>query len=321
MVDGTVPGWIPKEGDYHFDHHRKDGADVQIDEIPSRLLNLDLSNACFVTTQLDADACVAAAFIILTNHPEFTSRSKVDDWLDKLRSIAYDCDHLQVPTSLSLYAEFAAKCVAAMKQSSKSVVERLGLPEDRKEWSSADEINYYSTAFEESTLTLVLGVLGSISFPGENGEADKYMEKIRKQVDAYIDRVSLVVLDKKVYALYDTRDIGKVDIRVWLKITEIKYDLEKLSPITLTRENHKGYESYTIGVIPQHSKHHLVDNMDLYPLLTAEEMVLDPTSSKWEGNNGWGGRKTVGGSSFNNGSNLTPIQVLEVVDKYYNSKF
>ena len=58
MVDGSVPGWQPRELDYVFDHHRKGGADIQIDEIPPLEhleINHDLS-ALIVTTQVDADA-------------------------------------------------------------------------------------------------------------------------------------------------------------------------------------------------------------------------------------------------------------------------
>ncbi|MDX2213133.1 MAG: hypothetical protein SFY66_07575 [Oculatellaceae cyanobacterium bins.114] len=34
MVDSTVPDWKAKPGDLYWDHHRPEGADVQMDEIP-----------------------------------------------------------------------------------------------------------------------------------------------------------------------------------------------------------------------------------------------------------------------------------------------
>jgi hypothetical protein len=318
MVDGTVPGWTPREGDYHFDHHRKGGADVQIDEIPSRLPDLDLSNTCFVTTQLDADACIAAAFIILTNHPELIDRSKVDDWLDKLRAIAYDCDHLCVPPDkLHTFGDFAAKCVAAMKQNSTSVELELNLPDNRKDWTEEDKIKYSSLAFERGTLSLVDACLGRANFPGENGEANKYFAKLERQVKEYAMRDSLIDssnLHTK-YVLFDARDINEyVDPRVWIRISQ-KYDTNDISPITLTWRKGRNGTSYTLGVIPGHLKLDKVNNSNLYSWLTQAERAIDPT---WDSEgNGWGGRKTVGGSSWNTGSLLTPFDVIKTVDNYY----
>lgn len=62
MVDGTVPDWTFKPEDRHFDHHRSGGAKVQIDEIPTSVAGELQGNEVFVTTQVDADACAAAAW-------------------------------------------------------------------------------------------------------------------------------------------------------------------------------------------------------------------------------------------------------------------
>lgn len=63
MVDGTLPGWSPRPQDIHLDHHQPGGADVQIAEIPEGLF--PAADATFVATQIDADACAAAARIQL----------------------------------------------------------------------------------------------------------------------------------------------------------------------------------------------------------------------------------------------------------------
>ncbi len=67
MVDGTVPGWRRSPQDLHWDHHRPQGADIQIDEmpVPTKSLMEDFAGQlppCIVTPQLDADACCAAAW-------------------------------------------------------------------------------------------------------------------------------------------------------------------------------------------------------------------------------------------------------------------
>lgn len=115
MVDGTVPSWEAKLADLHWDHHRLDGADIQIDEIPlpqTRSLVEECATSqppCFVTTMVDADACCAAAWVQLP-------RQVLNlETISKLKAIAWDCDHLIVPPQLSQYVEFAAKVGAALK--------------------------------------------------------------------------------------------------------------------------------------------------------------------------------------------------------------
>jgi hypothetical protein len=113
MVDGTVPGWSKSDKDLHFDHHRPQGKPVQILEIPEQTkISVD---SCFVTTQVDADACAAAAWLQLLqmDFPErllsFAKR--------KLVAIAYDCDHLGLPQT-DEFADldtFAKDAVATLK--------------------------------------------------------------------------------------------------------------------------------------------------------------------------------------------------------------
>lgn len=94
MVDGTVHGWTFKPGDRHFDHHKSGGAKVQIDEIPASVASSLQGSEIFVTTQVDADACVAAAWCQVGDR--ITEEQK-----RKLRAIAWDCDHLSVPDELT----------------------------------------------------------------------------------------------------------------------------------------------------------------------------------------------------------------------------
>lgn len=187
MVDGTVPGWQPTDLDHHFDHHRPGGADIQIDEMPlpnekSLIQEKSLIDKRFewyaedqliVTTQIDADACVAAAWLQLSKKDLFD-----DETLNKLRAIAYDCDHLGVPESLAKYADFAAQCVAALKSDSDKLISELGLPKDRKTWNIEQKEEYASLDLQKGTEALISACKGEGKFPGECGEAAEYWEKV-----------------------------------------------------------------------------------------------------------------------------------------------
>ena len=111
MLDGTVPGWSPKEGDRHYDHHRTGGAKIQIHEIPDDdwlhssnffenfMTEVPARNSVtIVTTQVDADACVAAAYWLMEEKP-------TGEIYRKLEAIAFDCDYLGVPDRLSDLAD------------------------------------------------------------------------------------------------------------------------------------------------------------------------------------------------------------------------
>lgn len=306
MVDGTVPGWSPSDHDHHFDHHKKGGADIQIDEMPNYIdnINPDLQGLV-VTTQVDADACVAAACLQVG--------SKIDqETLNKLRAIAYDCDHLAVPPSLDEYADFASQCVAAMKAKSGELVDMLGLPSDRKSWSLEQKEMYASFAFRHGTESIIAACLGKQLFPGENREAKEYWERVESNTQRIIDEKR--ILNYKRCLIFDGKGLqGEyIDPRCWIKASQQMGLIAEL-PITLAQrevivENEfKGF-SYTIGCIPLHTRLSDLDfTQGTFEALTAAERKLNPDAD------GWGGRKTVGGSGWNTPSRLTPQQVIDIV--------
>jgi hypothetical protein len=301
MVDGTVPEWQPQTNDLHFDHHRVGGAAIQIEEISKPIL---LTPDCvFVTTQVDADACVAAAYCQLDRLD--TDRER------KLKAIAWECDHLYVPDDLSDLAEFAACAVAAMKVHSATLPEKLGLPTNRPSWSIEQKELYSSAAFSEGTQWLIDAVQGERKFPGELGEAKQYWEKLKRDTQMLKDENRIRFY--RGTSIIDLRGLaGKyIDPRCPISvIDELGYPE---TPITLTQrevfiDNElKGY-AYTIGVYP---KHRHVNNIDytrgVYQALTEKERQLDPDRDSW------GGRSTVGGSGWNTVSNLEPEQVIDLV--------
>ena len=306
MVDGTVPGWSPDQDDYHFDHHRQGGADIQIDEMPSYIEGIipDISGL-IVTTQVDADACVAAAYLQVGDLIG-------DETLNKLRAIAYDCDHLAVPPSLGEYADFASQCVAAMKAESGELIELLGLPIDRKSWTLEMKEMYASVAFKRGTESIIAACKGERKFPGECGEAVEYWQKVELNTQRIIDEDR--IFEYKGCLIFDGKGLqGEyIDPRCWLKASQQMGLIAKL-PITLAQrevivENEfKGF-SYTIGCIPLHPKLSELDfTQGAFESLTAAERKINPDAD------GWGGRKTVGGSGWNTPSRLEPQQIIDIV--------
>ena len=312
MVDGTVPNFQLKETDLHFDHHSPNGKAVQIDEIPS---NLSLENKlCFVTTQVDADACVASAYILLQ---DTISQNNIN----KLRAIAYDCDHLYVPEYLAEYRDFATNAVAGMKANSNSLVRKLGLPKDRKLWSIEDKELYATKAFEQGVYHLIDAVKGALRsrslrdrpFPGESGEAKSYWESMEKNTQILKEQNRVTEYNGSVIIDYCGLE-GYIDPRCALRIVQ-NWEKQPKTPITISRRDiYREGEflgvSYTIGCIPWHPN---IDDLDYtkgtFDALTEAEVLKGGDAEI----NRWGGRKTVGGSGWNaTNSYLTPQFVIDI---------
>lgn len=317
MVDGTVPGWLPRDIDFHFDHHRDNGSPIQIDEIPwwtwdnYKRRNGD-ALPTFVTTQVDADACVAAAFFQLLGIIPLPMPNKL---MNKLRAIAWDCDHLYVPDELKEFSDFAAQCVAALKHGNSNLGRELSLPPNRKDWSIDQKELYTSTAFKIGTEWLMDAALGRKPFPGELGEAALYWKQVEDDEKMFLDSGRITYINQIV--LIDCRGLsGKyIDPRASLRAIKKDWDKgERFSPITVTvrdvyLENIlKGY-SFTLGNFPQHPDLKFLDYIKggIFNALTQAEKKINPSFESW------GGRKTVGGSSWNNVSGLTPEQVIEII--------
>jgi hypothetical protein len=370
MVDGTVPGWRPtQDDDFWFDHHREGGADVQIDEM-SKTFNsshnfitanaVDSNIPLIVTTQVDADACVAAAWLQLSkndlygNEPEFEDADqRMDEVIDKLRAIAYDCDHLGVPSELSHLSDFAAQCVAAMKSDSDKLISELGLSKNRKEWNIEEKEKYASLAFQRGTEALISACKGERKFPGELGEAKEYWEKVEENTQLLLNENRVTFYRDTLLINYRGLQGNYIDPRCALKAYSLMgYECEY--PITLAQREvyvnneYKGF-SYTLGCIPLHP---LLKDLDyakgVFSKLTEQELfknldhfdnAIPEELKEWydcikeesyhleslekvvkfldENKLGWGGRKIVGGSSWNTPSRLTPQEVIDVVLDYH----
>ena len=313
MVDGTVPGWTPRPQDLHWDHHRPQGADIQIDEmpVPTKSLMEDLAGElppCLVTPQLDADACCAAAWFQLP-------RSCLQpETVDRLRAIAWDCDHLMVPEEeLSQWREFAAKAVVALKRTGAAIVTELQLPKDRHTWSQQQWETYFSEGFKRGAQWLIEAAIGKRPWPGEQGEAENYWQGIERDASVLLaqNRIKFLSTPRGAVAVGDLRDIGRyIEPKSFNQAIASLVELETIRPETLLVREHKyGGFQYTLGCLPAHSQtQHLDYTAGIFEHLTQAELAKDPSSE------GWGGRRTVGGSGWNTPSHLTPEEVIALLD-------
>ena len=303
MVDGTVPGWEFKPIDKHFDHHRPGGSKVQILEIPSTVALQLRGNEVFITTQVDADACVAAAWCQLGDKIDSTVKRK-------LEAIAWDCDHLIVPPELEDLAQFAAQAVATLKIESGKIPEKLGLNPQRSQWSEDDRIAYASEAFRQGSEWLINACLGKSLFPGEAGEATDYWQKVEANRDLLVSqqRITYIPTALGLFPVCDTKGMNcYVDPRSFLQALT---NIDSLLPMTLSARTFKSGNgtTYTLGCIPTHPQVNQFDYTEsVFKKLTDAEKAKNPTAD------GWGGRTTVGGSGWNTPSLLTPEEVVTIV--------
>lgn len=311
MLDGTVPGYSLRDGDIHYDHHRVGGAEIQIDEIFQ--VNPISNDFTIVTTQLDADACVAACFVQM--YPRISPNDQ-----RKLRAIAFDCDHLKVPDDLSELADFAAQAVAAMKAEGFKIAGQLGLPEDRKVWTEDQKVAYASEGFRQGTEWLIAAVKGERKYPGEMGEAAEYWAQVQADEEQFIAEGRITKY--KDALLFNMIGWGGryVDPRASLRAAK---RLELTATLTLTqRETTDGGWSYTIAS----SAKNLLTAFDAFRKLTKAEAGLrkidinlvdncwgKPSISSIIGFDPWGGREAVGGSGWRTPSLLQPEEVIDAL--------
>jgi hypothetical protein len=322
MVDGTVPAWSPTAADLHFDHHRPGGADIQLHEIPEgQKLPEDF---VFVTTQVDADACAAAAWLLLEQ--EQLDGVEMYEARAALSAIAYDCDHLGLPfdRKWDKYRTFAAKAVAAMKEAGSVVAKAANLSANRKDWSEEDKIKYASICFELGTKHLVAAAKGLRSYPGENGEADPYFERMESQRSKVYENCR----EYKGCAIFDQRPFqGEyVDPRLFVEWCR---ENGTENPITLTvrdgsrlpnaaklseADSELKLFSYTLGSIPLHAKGSpKYSDRGVWDVL--KQLEIDVRYRQGYGNpeTSWGGRNEVGGSGWRDPAIATPEQIVYAV--------
>lgn len=316
-IDGTVPNSRDMY-DELYDHHRPNGAEIQIDEIDDRNLRGEIQKRlakveklAFVTTMVDADAIIATYYFL-------TRLNEVDiaDSFNFLRAISYDCDHLAVPSHYQeRYGKKAAQVVAALKEVSNDLVQELDLSPNRREWTLEDKEFFSSKAYTLGvTVTMELLLNGTWDY---ESMAESYWQTVEKNTEMIISegRIS----EYLGVAIFDGKGLqGQyIDPRCWYRGLD-SLGLNTYTGIALTQreviiENEfKGY-SYTIGKIPLSDFD--ADFTDgLFSALTDAEKSVRPDAD------GWGGRATVGGSGWNTPSNLIVGEIVEIINNWLDEK-
>jgi len=315
-VDGTVPHaqhWY----DYLFDHHRHNGADIQLDEMESLGFNPDAmsSNLCLVTPQVDADAIAAAFRIQFADQFTFKADqppayNNDPDKYRFLRAISYDCDHLGVPDELSDQANSAAMVVAALKEESKQVIPELGLPEDSAQWSLQQKESFESACFKRGVDCLYRLLEPDLEW-NYRAIAEPYWETLQVNTQKIIEEQRIREY-RNCLIFNQVGMTGYIDPRCWLRAYQ-QQGFEPELPVTVTKRaiwregQFQGY-AYTLGTIPLHPRQNDFDyTTGVFNALTKAEQERDPNA------NPWGGRATVGGSGRNTPTQLTPEEVIDIV--------
>jgi hypothetical protein len=312
-IDGTVPNGADLY-DELYDHHRPNGAEIQMDEIDDRNLRGEIKKRlakveklAFITTMVDADAQVAT-FYFLTRLNEID----VADSFNFLRAISYDCDHLAVPVHYQeRYGKKASMVVAALKEESNKYVSDLGLSSNRREWSVEDKEKFGSYALEKGVTELIPALLnGTWNY---ESIAQSYWQTVEKNTLMLVSEGRISVING--VAVFDGKGLGGtyIDPRCWYRGLA-SLGLDCYTGIALTQreifgENEfKGF-SYTIGKIPL-SKFDGDFTDGLFQELTEAEKITNPDCD------GWGGRATVGGSGWNTPSDLFPVHITNIIHSW-----
>lgn len=325
-VDGTVPK-AQHLYDYLFDHHRPDGAAIQLDEMET--LGFDprevSSKLCVVTTQVDADA-IAAAFRIkeaqrFTFDPQPAYCNDPEQYRF-LQAISYECDHLGVPKFLENYADSAAMVVAALKEEGKTVIQQLGLSANRQQWSVEDQESFAAIYFQRGVDCIERLLEHSEdkedSLKWDYGAiAQPYWQTVQANTQQ-------IIAEKRITQYRDCLIFnqvgmtGYIDPRCWIRASH-QQKISPHYPITVTQREvwqdneFKGY-AYTLGTIPLHPRQKNFDYTGgVFDALTKAERDRNPNAD------GWGGRATVGGSGWNTPSLLTAKEVIDIVLNVFQS--
>lgn len=324
-IDGTVPKGGSDLYDELYDHHHPGGALCQIEDMYGYdfyVPNLDWSRVCYVTTMIDADAICASIYRYMSSMQiPYMWR---EDEEQILRAISYDCDHLLCPAHLeseSFTAKDASMVVAALKEESNKLVNQFNLNPNRREWSVEDKEVFASAAFEQG-FNLVAKFLSKGTWDYKSIAAP-YWDKVETHV-------AMIIKEQRVEEynnclIFNASGLGGeyIDPRAWLLASK-KMNFVPSEAVTLTcRDVYSNNEyigmSYTLGSVPLHPKQKKLDyTVRVYKELThAESIIQAKLDEEPEGyidpKNPWGGRSGVGGSGWNEVSNLNPHQVIDIV--------
>jgi hypothetical protein len=280
VVDGTVKGSTNK---WHFDHHRKGGAPVQLLEIP----NGGCAEASSIGTHmLDADALAAAVWATVPG-------LKGTQHEDRLLALAWVCDHLHIPEESGVdqsLEDWALDCVQGLKDQTMEHAKDFGVSIFGPEAISGDEKEAFMSLVLEDQYYMILDIIARDAwdeFPkGDASSAiSKMASRIREEGRIQGPIVNLCGLSGFVNPLSYYRAMDRSE-----RIAIVQRDFRGGNP---------GDVSFTVGINPLAGYAHRPDLMSVLARIQA----IQP---------GWGGRAEVFGSPFKEPAKLTAAQILEI---------
>lgn len=303
-VCGTVPGWTPKAGDLHADRYRPGGADVQMDEITPMFTSKIREDSLLVAPQLDGEtAATAAATLLMRRGANFDRR--------KLWAIAHDSAHLCLPPEEEWddLREFATRGTLAVRADLARESEREGLPPNRKTWTEDQRFDFFSRAFERSTSALTAAAAGEAAWPGDNGEADGFLDRNDRQRELVFQACRV----RKGCVIFDARpfDWIEVDPRLVVEWSEKQSGID--NPIFLVSKDGSHlpgvgqmgsfggvkwtHELRTLpfhsGGCPKFADRRTWEALDQLEQHLRDALKIPHPETKWGGGNfsGWSGRR------------------------------
>lgn len=198
---GDPGNWKYKTGDYLINNRRSGGPDVILLEIAN---SINLSDrVIFVTNELSASVCAAAALIQLLDRVKVGSFSSSAAELARLRLllIAYQSETYQIPfvyASQSEYTEaylFSCRVEAVYHSEAEQIRTELKLSANPNLWTQGSEVVHQSTLFERFTEALLKAALGVAYWPGESKQdrlrIDNYTQQYKLNISKFCDRFSV----------------------------------------------------------------------------------------------------------------------------------
>jgi hypothetical protein len=277
-VDGNVIG-----NDIMFDHHKPNGAPVQMDELPDEFLLSD--KTVFCTLNVDEDAVISTMILKNGGLSAFNGAQK-----DELRHASLSCDQLIKPNALFYYLKDYGFQL------------QMKYFHGKKELNDQEKASFYSKMVD--FLEIYMKHRSPLKLdPKFNGKFEGYLDKQR--VRFFLIGFQLI---NKNCGFIDISQTGAVSPHVMYELARQK-SVEVILIKYSNKQNTNG-SIFTIGIDPNSE----LDKEKIFPLF--EELnALDPNIDDIHK---WAGRAGVGGSPYKHGSGLTAGQIMNLLDKNFN---
>jgi hypothetical protein len=182
MLGDAMDGWKKLENDYHFNHHRYNGANTLIEEINSDVVIP--KSACFLTRKLTASVCAAAAWLQVLSISAETKVPSLSCNLPLIRrqllAISYYGEIYELPVSEGLadLEVFSRLVVATFDKIADDVRAYFDLKPNPDLWTVGERMIHQSRLFQKFTEWLISAALGGCMWPGQGEMRQQATEQI-----------------------------------------------------------------------------------------------------------------------------------------------